>query len=51
MAATMTRTQLVAYLRDQVVANEEFAHPPANPSTDVITRVPGGLRLINLNAY
>ena len=51
MAATMTRAQLVAYLRDQVAANEEFAHPPANPSTDVITRVPGGLRLTNLNAY
>ena len=51
MAATMTRTQLVAYLRDQVAANEEFAHPPANPSTDVITRVPHGIRVTNLNAY
>lgn len=51
MAATMTRTQLVTFLRDQVAANEEFAHPPANPSTDVISRVPGGLRLTNLNGY
>ncbi len=50
-AATMTRPQLVSYVRDQVAANEEFAHPPANPSTDVITRVPGGLRLTNVNAY
>jgi hypothetical protein len=51
MAATMTRAQLVTYLRDQVAASEEFAHPPANPSTDVIARIPGGLRLTNLNAY
>jgi hypothetical protein len=48
---TMTRPQLIAYVRSEVAANEDFAHPPANPSTDVIVNVPGGLRLTNPNAY
>lgn len=50
-AATMTRPRLIAYLRSQVAANEAFAHPPANPSTDAIANVRGGVRLTNRNAY
>jgi len=50
-AATMTRSELIAYARSQVAANQDFSHPPANPSKDVITNVSGGLRLTNPNAY
>ena len=31
-AAAMSRRQLIAYVRDEVAANEDFAHPPADPS-------------------
>jgi hypothetical protein len=50
-AATMTRPELIALVRSEVAANEEFSHPPANPSTDIVTNVAGGLRLTNRNAY
>jgi hypothetical protein len=50
-AGTMTRAELVAYVRGEVTANEDFSHPPADPSTDVIVNAAGGLRLTNPNPY
>ncbi|MEI6360823.1 MAG: hypothetical protein WCP95_01705 [Actinomycetes bacterium] len=50
-AATMTRRELIAHVRSQVAANQDFSHPPADPSTDTITNVDSGLRLTNPNAY
>ncbi len=50
-ADQMTRTELIAYVRRQVAANEDFAHPPADPTTDTIANLPRGLRLTNPNAY
>jgi hypothetical protein len=50
-AGTMTRAELIAFVRGEVTANEDFSHPPADPSTDVIANAPGGLRLTNPNPY
>jgi hypothetical protein len=50
-AATMSRSELTAFVRSQVVANDDFDHPPAEPSTNHITNVPNGVRLTNPNAY
>lgn len=50
-AATLSRSELTAFVRSQVVANDDFDHPSGEPSTNVITRVPSGVRLTNPNAY
>jgi hypothetical protein len=50
-AATMSRAKLTALVRRQVVANDDVNHPSAEPSTNLITDVPNGVRLTNPNAY
>jgi hypothetical protein len=47
----MTRPHLIACVRSQVANNEDFSHPPADPSTDILAKVSGGVRPINPNAY
>jgi hypothetical protein len=51
MAGTMDRPELITFVRSEVAANQDFSHPPANPSTDTIVDLPDGLRLTNRNAY
>jgi hypothetical protein len=50
-AATMTQPDLIAYVRSQVAANQDFSHPASDPTSDVITPTPRGVRLTNPNAY